>query len=109
MTHELNKPEFIVQVNEEKDCHKYAEREEVSSHSSDSSDFEGKSFTLTDDTTKQDNDWQLVNEPTSYYDILVSKFIKSTHDPVELKQETSHNLELLKEQSEQTTDWGKGF
>lgn len=47
----------------------------------------------------------------SYYDILLSKFSRSnTTDrakQVQLKQETSHNLELLKEKSKEETDWGK--
>jgi hypothetical protein len=49
----------------------------------------------------------------SYYDILLSKFSRSnTVDQakqVQLKQETSHNLELLKNKSTKKgeTDWGK--
>lgn len=64
-------------------------------------------------------DWQLVgsveklNEAKpSYYDILLSKFSRTSGfddsaKQVKLKEETSHNLELLKEKSEQDTDWGK--
>lgn len=47
--------------------------------------------------------------PTSYYDLLLSKCTRSSHDSekqVQLKQETSHNLELLKERSSEETDWG---
>lgn len=49
---------------------------------------------------------------TSYYDILLSKFARlGNQDSVkqaQLKEETSHNLELLKEQSSKgDTDWGK--
>lgn len=62
-------------------------------------------------------DWQLVgsveklNEAKpSYYDILLSKFTRTSSvgdsaKQVKLKEETSHNLELLKEKSEQDTDW----
>lgn len=47
----------------------------------------------------------------SYYDLLVSKSTTFHHDSekqVKLKQETTHNLELLKENSlQEETDWGK--
>ncbi|KAI9252532.1 rab-GTPase-TBC domain-containing protein [Helicostylum pulchrum] len=60
-------------------------------------------------------DWQLISSTpikpsTSYYDMLVSKCTRSSNDTqkqVQLKQETSHNLELLKEKSlqQEETDW----
>lgn len=66
----------------------------------------------------QNEDWQIVpNTPNikgapSYYDILLSKFSRNCDSAkqAQLKEETSHNLELLKERSsadEQDTDWGK--
>lgn len=61
-------------------------------------------------------DWQIVTSTptlksaTSYYDILLSKFSRNSDSAkqVQLKKETSHNLELLKSSAaEQDTDWGK--
>jgi hypothetical protein len=66
---------------------------------------------------KCSEDWQFISTTieekpsTSYYDILLSKFSRNSSfsdssKQVKLKEETSHNLELLKEKSEQDTDWG---
>lgn len=62
-------------------------------------------------------DWQIVtNTPTlksttSYYDMLLAKFSRNSDSAkqVQLKKETSHNLELLKSSpsaQKQDTDWG---
>lgn len=52
-----------------------------------------------------------VHNNISYYDLLLSKFARSGNQDsikqAQLKEETSHNLELLKKQSSKgDTDWG---
>lgn len=75
--------------------------------------------TTTTSASENDND---TNRPThsptpsttSYYDLLLSKFTRSGYQnsskQAQLQQETSHNLEQLREQSSRgDIDWGKNY
>lgn len=78
----------------------------------------GPNATTTSTSENDNNINRLTHSPTpsttSYYDLLLSKFTRSGYQnsskQAQLQEETSHNLEELREQSSRgDIDWGKNY